>query len=373
MSLLKNRNLKKWIIGCTAVVVTAVPITLLSINWTNLQILYVSGSSAVAPLMMDLSETYTKTYKQFGLNKKIELNISVTGSGTGLESAVNGSKHMGNVSWAPSHSKINTGDNLKAWKEKGIKTFTLGIDGIGLIYKPKAGNDFDLNINKEKAKLLYSAMAGVNEYSYGDLIGTNNNLKIIPYARAGGAAKSGTTDAFLKDNGLSIDGHKKEPYYNMLDKGNYGSNVKPTRESNVETWNQISSGGGEEGAMTYLSAGFILNNYDKIQSQGFKVATYNTNIEMTIENIANGTYKWYRPLNTLVSINDNNQNIKSWIEWFYNNYQSQEIQETITKAGVVPLTPEQLEELRVGNDYWKSDFDKKDWDPNDESQKWGVY
>ncbi|MGL4950510.1 MAG: PstS family phosphate ABC transporter substrate-binding protein [Mycoplasma sp.] len=382
MSLLKNRSLKKWIVGCVTAISIVAPITLLSINWTKLKIVYAAGSSAVAPLMMDLSEAYTKTYKQFGLDEKIELNVAVTGSGAGLESIVNGTKHMGNVSWGPNKSKIKDTPTLKAktaWANKKIKTLTLGIDGIGVIYK---GN-FDLDINSNNIKTLYSAVAGVNSYTYGDLIGSANSLSIKPYARAGGAAKSGTTDAFLKDSGFSISGHSSQPYYKMLNTGSYGNNVESTRESNVETWNQISSNGGVDGAITYLSAGFILNNIDRITKSGFRVATYNGTKLSFPEITVN--YNWYRPLNTLISIGDNDPVIKKWVTWFTENYYrsddvdkpdgstSNVIRKTITDAGVVPLSKNQLESMAsITKNYWISDFELFPYDSVDDKFKWGA-
>ncbi|MGL4948264.1 MAG: PstS family phosphate ABC transporter substrate-binding protein [Mycoplasma sp.] len=393
MSLIKSTKVKKWLIAGISIVSIVTPITLLSINWTNPQILYASGSSAVFPVLEKLSSTYLNTYQKLGLTDHIEISVESTGSGTGLSSAASGTKHLGNISYGPDKSKIKSGgdiDILKGWTEREIKTLTLGIDGIGVIYK---GN-FNLDINVDNVVNLYSAMAGFNEYSYADLgvSGVGSDLKIIPYARTGGAKASGTTDAFLKDSGLKMDKENPlyKPAYDALNSGNYGPKTTGTKESNIETWHQVSSNGGINGAITYLSAGFILNNKKIIEDAGFRIATY-SDITLSSDVITKG-YNWYRPLNTLFSTKEDNPTIKSWVNWFTKNYHSEPaIGKALEDLGIVPLTEEQLETManpelaakwfhpETGKDpvfdenlFWYSDFEQKPYDEANDKYKWGA-
>lgn len=359
---------KKTAIIATSAIAIVTPIVLLSINWNNLVIIYSAGSSAVAPLLMDIASTYSK----FNLGNNIEVNVLATGSGNGLESIVNNTKNLGNVSWGPDKSKIkNTPElhALDAWTNDRIKTLTLAIDGIGVIYKPDPNMNFDLDINQTNIEKLYEAVAGVNSYSYGNLI-TNSGVSttIIPYARTGGASKSGTTDAFLKDSGFKI--NKNAQYYKNLSNGQYGSSVEATRESNVETWKQISSNGGRTGALTYLSAGFILNNITEIQSKGFKVASYN-GTPLSLDQVT-VKYNWYRPLNTLFSINNAAGAVEQWVHWLYDNYFDDRIQSAIKNFGGVPLDKKQLESMTINGNIMVSDFEIEPYDNVDDKYKWGA-
>lgn len=359
---------KKTAIIATSTIAIVTPIVLLSINWNNLIIIYSAGSSAVAPLLMDIASTYSK----FNLGNNIEVNVLATGSGNGLESIVNNTKNLGNVSWGPDKSKIkNTNElpALDAWTNDKIKTFTLAIDGIGVIYKPDPNINFDLDINQLNIEKLYEAVAGVNSYSYGSLIGNNAvTTTIVPYARTGGASKSGTTDAFLKDSGFKID--KNAQYYKNLSNGQYGSSVEATRESNVETWKQISSNGGRVGALTYLSAGFILNNITEIQNNGFKVASYN-GTPLSLDQVT-VKYKWYRPLNILFSIKNATSAVEEWVQWLYTNYLDSRIQSAIINFGGVPLSKEQLNTMTIKGEIMVSDFEIKPYDSANDEYKWGA-
>lgn len=369
---LSRHSFKKALIISSIAVAIVVPLALLTVNWNNLSIVYAAGSSAVAPVMEKLG----KTYYEFPQKTSIDITIAATGSGNGLESVVQNTKNFGNVSWAPSKSKIKNTPELEAltaWENNKIKTFTLGIDGIGIVYK--APNTL-LNLSQDNIVDFYSAIAGTASYTYGDLIGdASNTIPVLSFARAGGSAKSGTTDAFLKDSGFkNID--SSAPYYKALETGNYGNSVESTKESNVETWKQISSGNdhGKVGSITYLSAGFILNNLQEITSAGFQVATYGAGKEvLTLENIIAKKYNWYRPLNTLLSLTFNKpeSSARAWLEWLFYNYENQIIQNALKEVGIVPLTTAQLNSMTLNGNLWVSDFELHPYDVN-ENYKWGA-
>lgn len=371
---IKNFKWKRDLTVLTILAAIIVPVSLLLVNWSDLRIVYSAGSSAVAPLLTKLDATYRANAS---INRNIEINVLSTGSGNGLESAVNGTKNFGNVSYAPDKKRIVNTKDLKAldgWTNRHLKSFTIGIDGIGIIYKP--GNlDFSLNIDENNIMDIYSAISGDKVYTFGELMNPKNpsiNLEVIPFARAGGANKSGTTDAFLKDSGLFANkkDNEKQPYYKRILSGDYGPNVESTRESNVETWKQISSDGGTVGSMTYLSAGFIINNIETINKTGFRVATYK-NIVPSLDEISNN-YKWRRPLNMIFSINDPNQAVKLWTEWIFKNYLESFVIEAIQEIGVVPLNNTQLQTMTVDGNFWVSDFTIQAYDTAPEGYHWGA-
>lgn len=346
-----NNKSKKWILGSVFASIFILPLILLSINWNGLIVLYASGSSAVFPLMKNLSIAYQK-YNDKG--KPIDITVESTGSGSGLEKILKGTTTFGNLSYSPSINLVK--ENEISWLDRKIKTITLGIDGIAIVYK----GDFVLDINQSNIIKLYTAFSG-GYVSYADLGVANTNILLKPYARAGGANKSGTTESFIENNGFNIDENNPEyiEAYNIIKSGAYGNNVTPTKESQTETWNQIISGGGQVGAITYFSTGFVIQNIKKINELGFKVATYNKN-ELTVDNIRNGSYNWRRLLNTLVSLNGNYDDIKTWIEWILIENHEQKIEECIQEvynnAGIIQLTNDQINSMKLNGNFWAYDL-----------------
>ena len=137
--------------------------------------------------------------------------------------------------------------------------------------------------------------------------------------------------------------------------------------------------------MTYLSAGFIKNNYQDIIDSGFKVALYQDEISNTPIPLINDSnelnvpnkYKWYRPLDLIVRLKgiDNEEQIseiKSFIEWLYKNTIVEPNKNLINKynnLGYVPLDKEKWETMSLddkldytdengmGNNFWTSDYE----------------
>ena len=341
-------------------------ITLLSINWTDLKIIYAAGSSAVAPLMEALNPSISTSKDSFG---NIDLNVSSTGSGNGIEVAINGSKHLGNVSRFPKLSEAGspsfdnnpaiTGAYSKEWENRKLKTITIGWDAICIIYKPK-NPSFVLDINDKNIASLYQVISGTKQLNLSSLNGDDSivdNTTIKPYARTGGAIKSGTTEAFLTNSNLSFNNEQIKEAIHILEIGAYKSNVITTKESNIETWVQIKNA--DYGAMTYLSGGFVLSNIKEINNYGFKVATYN-GIEIKEETITNG-YNWYRPFNTITSISVDDY-VKYWVQWVLdpkNTY----VDNIFSKIGIVRLNEKQLSSMCINDNFdfnyssfWVSDY-----------------
>ncbi len=334
-------------------------VTLLCINWTNLKIIYAAGSSAIAPLM----ERLNLVYKQENQNSNIDLNVSPTGSGNGIEAIVNNKKQLGNVSRTPfveeagapafANNSKQSGKFSNQWEKEKIKTITLGWDSIAIIYK--LNDDSILDINNDNIGNLFQAFSGNKQISFHDLdknINSSANLK--PYARTGGAVKSGTTEAFIKSTNLNFT--KDDATSNAIQtisSGSYSKEIITTKESNIETWMQIKNA--KVGAITYLSGGFVLSNLNEIRDSGFKIATYN-GISLSIDTVTNG-YDWYRPLNTLASIKVDDY-VKNWVEWVITESlkPNSKVYSTYNELGIIPISNEQYNSMTIDSNFWVSDY-----------------
>lgn len=292
--------------------------------------------------------------KNYNGNKNIDIIVEAGGSGTGLEAIINNKKDIGNISRSPKISEAGSptdskGKFSKQWKQNKVKTITIGWDGICVIYKPSINEDTLLDLNNETISKIYEIISGYKEYRLSDII-TNGNDKIMikPFARAGGSVKSGTADAFANDSHLT--NSVSEDVKQILKDGSYGNNVSTTNESNAETWKQISSNGGIEGSMTYLSSGFVINNKEEIEKNGFKIATYNS-ATVSIESVSK-EYKWFRPLNSLINISFLNDQTKEFIQWVVSE-ESNEIRNNVFKSiGIIQLNKTQKQSMTNGNNDW---------------------
>ncbi|MGL4343540.1 MAG: PstS family phosphate ABC transporter substrate-binding protein [Metamycoplasmataceae bacterium] len=276
-------------------------IVFFSISWKNVETINIAGSSAVQPLIAKISNIYEKS----------DVVTQAGGSGAGINAVAKSTKDIGMASKNPN---IITGNDDKdkqnslyeEWINKKIKTITIAWDGMGVIYKPNDKNDKILDINQNNIVKLFKAFAGYEEFTFNDLNEDLPKQKINPYARSGGGNISGTADAFFKDSHFQIDKNNdfEKREIEALEVGNYGPNTKTTNESNSQVFNFVKDLG--PGTITYLSAGYILNNYDIIIANGFQIATYNGH-KINDKNITKG-YDWYRPLNLMIATQDYEKN-----------------------------------------------------------------
>ncbi len=332
MKKIKSRTL---IIGISVIAVTSTIILTSGILSTT-PLINAAGSSAVQPLMVAFSNKYLPS----------DLVTQAGGSGAGIRAVIDGTKEIGMASKKPGVIKeLLPGeepslDQIK-WIKNEIKTVTIAWDGMGIVYKP-AKKDTKIDINENTIKNLYVAFAGNTPLKYSDIGVKGDETQIHPYARSGGSVVSGTADAFYKDSNLKyeISPEEKKQLDSAMINGEYGSYTKTTSESNSQAWSFVKNEN-KIGSMVYLSAGFINNNREEIENEGFEIATYKTK-EITLENISKG-YDWFRPLNLMLSIkrDSNNQqnkindfNSQELIEWIF---QSQEAKSIIKNEGYVNL------------------------------------
>lgn len=307
--------------------------------FVNTSTISIGGSSAVLPLI----NAYANQYKS------ADIITSAGGSGVGISSIIDGTKEIGMVSKDPDIKNLDPNNNdYKVWKEKEVKTLTIAYDAIAIVYKPS--NNFELDINENNISKIYQAFSGIKKVTLGELNNSDNdnNTVIKPYARNGGASISGTADGFLKNSGFkdwdysNYEKWNKEQkeIANILEEGNYGSNVTQTAESNSQAWNRVKDG--QEGSMIYLSAGFVIKNIKTIESNGFKVATY-MGEKLNLENVAKG-YQWYRPFNLIYSMKQirNNNDIINALMWMLFDEKAKKI---CGEKGFVFLNEEQIKNM----------------------------
>ncbi|MGL5522181.1 MAG: PstS family phosphate ABC transporter substrate-binding protein [Metamycoplasmataceae bacterium] len=340
---------KKFILLSSLLLVSSTALVVgFAVPWSNnFQILNAAGSSAVQPLLSQISNIY----------KASDVVTQAGGSGAGIQAIANGTKDIGMASKDPGIIKDGeTGKFYKNWMDNKIKTVTIAWDGIGIIYK-SSNNAQTLDINKTTINKIYNAFAGNEQFSFRQIDDTfNDDSILVPYARAGGSNISGTAGAFADDSHLKPNIALDPVIKAILKDGSYGRHTTSTAEANSQVWDFVKDKG--NGTITYLSSGFILNNKAMIEGAGFKIATYE-NVPMEIEKISNG-YNWYRPLNLMISLTKNKEILeanKQLITAILNlDGTSQVIEDLIKREGYVNITEAQKNSMKINKEFWVDDI-----------------
>ena len=314
--------MKRWTKIFTSATVSIVPIAAIiyfSTPWNKINMISLVGSSSLQPLVLKLSDEYTKS----------DLIVQGGGSGFGIKSIVSQTTDIGLASKDPYETvrdaTIQTNDfDKQDWINESIKTFTIAIDSIALVYK----SNQPLNVTKNNIGEIYRLFSGLDFYtiSNGDLKKADSaSNSLVPYSRTGGSNSSGTAFSFMNQFiGWNWDENNQEysKEQEILKYGKYEKNVRSTNESNVETLNKLMEEN-LDGGITYLSLSFVLENYETITKAGYKVASINgINIDenfckkpkIDLDFIKN--YGWFYFYNIIVSQNCSNET-KELIDWIY--------------------------------------------------------
>ncbi len=358
------------ILGTAIVLGITIPVIVSTVQAKKYSLIFSVGSSAVKPILDSLSQSF-KQQK----NDTFDLIVDAGGSATGIQAVANGNTNVGNCSREPSQNEAGVnGIYHNEWIQRNLKTVTIGWDSIGIIYK--APKEYELDITKDNIAKLYEAMTGwytdenAKNYTLNDLITTPQNAfntPITAYSRSGGANKSGTADAFAHDSHL-IDINTLPPKtQEALINGQYNAkrNIQTTNESNIETWRRVEDDK-KDGAITYLSTAFILQNIERIEAAGFRVATYNGHkIDKDLNTVANG-YNWVRPINCIFSLNWKSKTAQSFKDFLIWILYDELGKTTLLKNFIKPLSDTEKQQLAlpatVANDEeahqidWKSDY-----------------
>lgn len=371
-----------------------------SVDWSYPSWIFISGSSTMQPLLQNVSKVYTRS----------EITADAGGSAVGIQDVLQNNKNMGAASKTPDLSMVGVpaydgqkainGSDSTQWQKDKIKTVTVAWDGIGIVYK-KSGilKNKQLILTPKTIQWLYLAFSGYEQINAHNLIPNswtvdyNPANEIVPFARSGGSMQSGTAESFVTDSrllknnqGILSSKHTLEhigsrwnaPYaqngqvesktiqktvWNVLENGTYGPYTHTTSESNLQTWQAVKSFDSAGIPITYLSAGFIKNNYQDIVDSGFGIAAYSPNdngsdaVQLITHKdgktsnatVSNG-YNWFRPLNLIFK--DNNQpQVDHFIEWMLANslFPESQYHKVLDAEGFLPLTLSQMATMFNGN------------------------
>ena len=195
------------------------------------EVITVSGSSSVTPIMEKLAAEYEKTHN-------VRITVNMSSSGAGITDTQNGLNDFGMSSRELKES------------ETGVVGATLCMDGIALIVNKNCDVE---NVSKADVKALFESGTAI--------AGTPLTAAI------GRDASSGTRTAF--DELLKID-------------SGYAKNVATL----AETGNVIEAIQGSTNSIGYISYGSLQSTVKAVSLDG---------VACTVENITNNTYALQRP------------------------------------------------------------------------------
>ncbi len=213
--------------------------------------LYISGSSSVAPLMEKLASVYES------FNPYVEITVQTSDSGTGVADAIGGKNDFGMASRALKDSEI----------EQGVTSKQIAIDGVALVVNPEADLD---NVTSDQVYQLYAN---------GTAIGAITNA----ISREDG---SGTRDAF---DSLIKNAEGKE----LGDLFTFNACV--TIQQSTGGVKEVIATAGTTNTIGYISMGSIDDTVKTVNFEG---------VEATAENVKNGSYALSRPFNIVYKSED---------------------------------------------------------------------
>ena len=206
--------------------------------------IFISGSSSVAPLMEKLASVYES------FNPYVDITVQTSDSGTGVANAIAGTNDFGMASRALKDSEI----------EQGVTSKQIAIDGVALVVNPEADLD---NVTSDQVYQLY----------------------------ANGTAIGSITEAISRE-----DGSGTRDAFDSLIKSAAGEELGDLLTFNSHVTIQQSTGGvksviataGTINTIGYISMGSIDDTVKTVDFEG---------VEATAENVKNGSYALSRPFN----------------------------------------------------------------------------
>ncbi len=334
------------------------------------------GSSGVKPFVETLSKDFDNK------NQGYDVTVDAGGSGFGISQVAKGFTKIGNASKDPFHDV--KGEYTSEWKERKIKTVTIGWEGICLLFIPPLGLSQDginklnssLSVNQQTMINLYRVFSGYKDgltnnsfLNLGGFISSSStlsisdqelyqNTKIIPYARSGGNLTSGTASSFyagshFKNNDQPIINQLTPRQQKAFTHGVYGDeiSVKDTDEANSRAWDRFINDK-EPGSVVYLSSGFVNQNIKLIEKSHVGLFQYNTtSFDVSKIKEQNG-YNFYRPLNVMLSIED--KDAVKFVNYLINEVSA----DTWKSYGGKHISDQDKQSMSLNNDvqnFWTSD------------------
>ncbi|WEK82832.1 MAG: substrate-binding domain-containing protein [Mycoplasma sp.] len=370
-----KRRWKKLIYGSIGIV-PVLALVCFSIPFNQQISISCVGSSGVKPFVESLSKDFDAK------NQGYDVTVDAGGSGFGISQVAKGFTKIGNASKDPFHDVKD--EFTSEWKERKIKTVTIGWEGICLLFIPPQGLSQDglnklnssLSVNQQTMINLYRVFSGYKDgltnnsfLNLGGFISSSStlsisdqklyqNTKIIPYARSGGNLTSGTASSFyagshFKNNDQPIINQLTPRQQKAFTHGVYGDeiSVKDTDEANSRAWDRFINDK-EPGSVVYLSSGFVNQNIKLIEKSHVGLFQYNTtSFDVSKIKEQNG-YNFYRPLNVMLSIED-----KDAVKFV--NYLINEVSvDTWKSYGGKHISDQDKQSMSLNNDvqnFWTSD------------------
>lgn len=219
------------------------------------------------------------------LNPDVTFEYDATGSSTGIKNVKDGTYKLGFSS-----------RELKDDEKEGIESKTIALDGIVLSINPS--NEVK-NLTLEQIKGIYTGEIT----NWSEVGGKDANIVVV--SRENG---SGTRTAFEEIVGI----------------GDLLTQKAIIKSGNGEVVSYVA---GEENAIGYISFVTLEENKDKVN--GLNV----DNIEPTVENVQNSSYKLSRPFIMLYDESKLNEAEKAFIEFLFTD----EGQDLLEEAGTIKI------------------------------------
>ena len=237
-----------------------------------------NGSTSMEKVIGALSEAFMQE------NSGVKVTYDATGSGTGIESAKNGSCDLG-----LSSRKLKD-------SETGLVAHTIALDGIAMIVNDKSGVS---NLTLEQVKQIFKG-----EITNWKELG-GEDLEISCVGRESG---SGTRDGFESITGTA--------------------DVCKLAQELTSTGAVITAVSSSKNAIGYASLSSVEGQ------NGIKTVTID-GVECTEDNVLSGSYKIQRPFNIVVA---EGKELSEQAQSFLDFAMSSQAADLITKAGAIPAS-----------------------------------
>ena len=237
-----------------------------------------NGSTSMEKVIGALSEAFMQE------NSGVKVTYDATGSGTGIESAKNGSCDLG-----LSSRKLKD-------SETGLVAHTIALDGIAMIVNDKSGVS---NLMLEQVKQIFKG-----EITNWKELG-GEDLEISCVGRESG---SGTRDGFESITGTA--------------------DVCKLAQELTSTGAVITAVSSSKNAIGYASLSSVEGQ------NGIKTVTID-GVECTEDNVLSGSYKIQRPFNIVVA---EGKELSEQAQSFLDFAMSSQAADLITKAGAIPAS-----------------------------------
>ena len=237
-----------------------------------------NGSTSMEKVIGALSEAFMQD------NNGVKVTYDATGSGTGIESAKNGSCDLG-----LSSRKLKD-------SETGLVSHTIALDGIALIVNENSGVS---NLSLDQVKQIFTG-----EVTNWSQVG-GDDLEISCVGREAG---SGTRDGFESITGTA--------------------DVCKLAQELTSTGAVITAVSSSKNAIGYASLSSVEGQ------NGIKTVTID-GVECTEDNVLSGAYKIQRPFSIIVT---ENKQLSEEAQAFLDFATSEQAASLITKAGAIPAT-----------------------------------